>query len=233
MAFERKPPGSGCRSPKTGVCCAFDFLQRCNPLEEAVTLQEMTSLDLRRPEVTSFDRKSPGSGCRSKTGVYCAFYFIQDCCSQEEAVSWQEMTLRNFRWPEVTRKWRHLTGSHLEAVADLGFLEGEFRFRRIMVIAGLFHHGRQVCLCRSAPIRAKRAKFSEFRTFDLASAGFSGPIQRALVRRSSKLLHQFHHPCGADSFLLFMAKPLVKLTITSQWPCRQILPHCISHWMYL
>jgi len=25
----------------------------------------------------------------------------------------------------------------------------------------------------------------------------------------------------------------VKLTITSKWPCRQILPHCISNWTYL
>ena len=42
---------------------------------------------------------------------------------------------------------------------------------------------------KSKPIRAKRGKFTEFWTFEIASAGFSGPIQRALVRRSSKLLH--------------------------------------------
>ena len=30
------------------------------------------------------------------------------------------------------------------------------------------------------PIHVKRGKFSEFRTFEIASAGFSGPIQRAL-----------------------------------------------------
>ena len=55
------------------------------------------------------------------------------------------------------------------------------------------------------PICAKRGKFSEFRSFEIASAGFSGPIQRALFRRSSKLPHLFHRPCGADSFLLFIA----------------------------
>jgi len=67
------------------------------------------------PEVTSFDRKSPGSGCsRPKTRVYCTFHFLQGCSSQEEAVTWQEMTSRDLRLPEVTRKWRHLTGSHLE-----------------------------------------------------------------------------------------------------------------------
>ena len=56
-----------------------------------------------------------------------------------------------------------------------------------------------------APICVKRGKFSEFRTFEIASAGFSGPIQWALVQRSSKLPHLFHRPCGADSFLLLMA----------------------------
>jgi len=34
---------------------------------------------------------------------------------------------------------------------------------------------------------------------------FSGPLQAALVWRLSKLLHLFHRPCGADSFLLLMA----------------------------
>ena len=55
------------------------------------------------------------------------------------------------------------------------------------------------------PICAKRGKFSEFWTFEIPSAGFSGPIQQALVRQSSKLLHLFHRPSGADSFLLLMA----------------------------
>jgi len=30
---------------------------------------------------------------------------------------------------------------------------------------------------KSAPIRMKRGNFSEFRTFEIASVGFSGPIQ--------------------------------------------------------
>ena len=42
---------------------------------------------------------------------------------------------------------------------------------------------------KSEAIRAKRGKFSEFWTFEIASAGFSDPIQRARVRRSSKLLY--------------------------------------------
>jgi len=92
-SFDRKSPGSGCRRPKTGVYCAFDFLQGYS-LQEAVTCQEMTSHDQLTgsdPKVTSFDRKSPGSGCRRpKTGAYCTFRFLQGCCSHE-AVTWQEM----------------------------------------------------------------------------------------------------------------------------------------------
>jgi len=71
------------------------------------------------PEVTSFDWKSPGSGCRRpKACVYCTFHFLQGCSSQGEAVTWQQMALRDLRWPEVTRKWCHLPGSHLEVAVE-------------------------------------------------------------------------------------------------------------------
>jgi len=50
------------------------------------------------PELTSFDRKSPGSGCRRpKTGKYCTSHFLQGCSWQEEAMTWQEMTSRDLR----------------------------------------------------------------------------------------------------------------------------------------
>jgi len=121
-SFDRKSPGSACRRPKTGVYCTFHFLQGCSSQGEPVTWQEMTSRDLRWPEVTRKWRHltvSPGSGCRRpKTGVYCAFHFVQGCSSQEEAVTWQEMTSRDLKWPEVTRKWRDLTGSHLEVAVE-------------------------------------------------------------------------------------------------------------------
>ena len=40
------------------------------------------------PEVTSFDRKSFGCGCRRpKSGVYRTFHFLQGCSLQEEAVT--------------------------------------------------------------------------------------------------------------------------------------------------
>jgi len=63
--------------------------------------------------------------------------------------------------------------------------------------------------------------------FDIASAGFSGPIQQALVRRSSKLPHLFHRPCGADSFILLMAcQTYYNFTVTM---LTNFLPHCISN----
>jgi len=84
--------------------------------ENDVTWPQVTWSDL---QVTSFHRKSRRSGCRRlKTRVYCAFDFLHGCRSQEEAVTWQEITSRDLRWPEVTRKWRHLTGSHLEVAVE-------------------------------------------------------------------------------------------------------------------
>jgi len=35
---------------------------------------------------------------------------------------WQEMRSRDPSWPEVTRKWRHLTGSHLEVAVEAWIL---------------------------------------------------------------------------------------------------------------
>ena len=62
----------------------------------------MIGIDITRPHVTksgpkmtSFDRKSPGSGCRRlKTCVLCTFELLQGCNSQEVAVMLQEMTSR-------------------------------------------------------------------------------------------------------------------------------------------
>jgi len=63
-----------------------------------VTWPQVTGSD---PKVTSFDRKSPGSGCtRPKTCIYCVFHFLQGCRLQEEAVTWQEMTTHHLRWLE-------------------------------------------------------------------------------------------------------------------------------------
>jgi len=77
-----------------------------------VTLFQVSGSD---PEVTSFERKSPGSGCRGpKSQIYCAFHFLQGCSSQKDAVTWQEMTTHDLRLSVVTRKRRHWTGCRLE-----------------------------------------------------------------------------------------------------------------------
>jgi len=59
--FDRKSPGSGSRRPKTRVYCTFHFLQGFSSQEEAVTWQEVTSRDLRWPEVTQKWRHLSGS----------------------------------------------------------------------------------------------------------------------------------------------------------------------------
>jgi len=87
-------------------------------------------------EVTSFDGKSPGSGCRRvKTCVYCMFDFLQGCSSQEEAVTWQEMASRVLSWPEVTRKWRQLTGSYLEVAVEVQKLAYTMRLTSYKAVA--------------------------------------------------------------------------------------------------
>jgi len=135
-SFDRKSPGSGCRKSKTCVYCTFHFIQGCSSKEEAVTWQEMTSRDFRWPEVTSFDRTSPGNGCRRpKTCVYCTFHFLQGCSLLEEAVTWQEMTSRELRCARVTRKWSHLTGSHLEEAVEGQKLEYTVHFTSYKAVA--------------------------------------------------------------------------------------------------
>ena len=65
--ISRKSPGNGCRRPKTRVLSTFELLQGSNSQEVAVPWEEMTSRDRMTgsdPDVTSFNRKSPGSGCR-------------------------------------------------------------------------------------------------------------------------------------------------------------------------
>jgi len=87
-------------------------------------------------EVTSFDRKSPGSGYRRpKTGVYCTFHFLQSCSSQEESFTWQEITSRDPSWPEMNRKWRHFTGSHLEVAVICRKLEYTVHFTFYKAVA--------------------------------------------------------------------------------------------------
>jgi len=121
-SFDRKSPEVAVEGRKLAYTVHFTFYkavarrrrQSCG--RKHVTWPQVTGSD---PVVTSFDRKSPGSGCRRpKTGVYCTFHFLQSCSSQEEAFPWEEMTSHDFRWPEVTRTVCHLTGSHLEVAVE-------------------------------------------------------------------------------------------------------------------
>jgi len=99
MLLHRKQSSCGWRSPE--VTRKWRNMTRSNP------------------EVTSFHRNLPGSGCRMpKIRVYCAFHYLQGCNTHQEAVMWHEMTSRDLMWPEVTWKWCHLTGSHLEVAVE-------------------------------------------------------------------------------------------------------------------
>jgi len=69
---------------------------------------QMTGSD---SEVTSFDRKSPGSE-RPKTCVYCAFDYLQGCSSQEEAVTdriWRHVTSGDRKWFGNDVIWAEVT----------------------------------------------------------------------------------------------------------------------------
>ena len=82
--------------------------------------------------------------------------------------------------------------------------ERGFRFRQITGIARIVSSWQ----VRMSMQRLRR-KNSEFGTFEIASAGFSGLIQRVLVRRSSKLPHLFHHPGGQSRYKTLRARRTV------------------------
>jgi len=99
-------PGSDCRRTKSCVYCTFPFLQGCSSQQEAVTWQEMTSHDLRWPEVTQKWRHLTGSylevaveGQKPTDIVHFIFY---------KAVARSRRQSRDRRWRHVTsgdRKW--------------------------------------------------------------------------------------------------------------------------------
>ena len=95
-SFSRKSPGTGCGKPIIQVLCTFELLQGFKSLGVAITSQEMTSghhVTGSDPEMTSSQRKSPGSGCgRPISQVLGTFELLKGCNSQEVAVTWQEMS---------------------------------------------------------------------------------------------------------------------------------------------
>jgi len=90
-SFSWKLPGSGCRKPISQVLGTFGSYRAVLPGGGS----HVTGNDLTRPhvtgndpDVTSFDRKSPGSGCRRpKRQVLGMFELLQGCNSQEVAVT--------------------------------------------------------------------------------------------------------------------------------------------------
>ena len=80
---------------------------------------------------------------------------------------------------------------------------------------------------KSVPIRVKHGKFLDLRSHLLAfqapySEHWSGSHQNCRICSTA--------PVG---LIASFCSWLVKLTITSQWPCRQISPHFISIWTCL
>jgi len=114
-SFDQKSIGSGCRRPKTSISCAFDFLQGCSSQQEAVTWQEMTSRDLRWPEVA---RKChlPGSHLEvfvgRKQAYAVCFTSYKDLArwrKQSRDRKWRHVTSGERKWPGSDVIWREAT----------------------------------------------------------------------------------------------------------------------------
>ena len=86
-SFDRKSPGRGCRRPISQVLGTFELLHGCISQEVAVRDRKLHHLPGSEPEVTLFDPKSPGSGCRRPIcQILGTFELLQGCNSQEVAV---------------------------------------------------------------------------------------------------------------------------------------------------
>jgi len=99
-SFDWKSPRSGCRRPKTRIYCTFHFLQGSSSQEEAVTWQEMTSRDLRWPEVTRKLRHLTRSHLEVASEGQEVAYTVH-------FTSYKAVARR--RWQSRDRKWRHVT----------------------------------------------------------------------------------------------------------------------------
>ena len=124
-SFHRKSPGSCCRRLITLVLCTLRPYWAVTRMRWQGRHRKWRHVTGSDPQVTSFERKSPGIGCRRpKTRVLCIIELLHDCNSEEEAVTWQEMTSRDLTSSKLTQKWGHFTGSHQEVVVEvwsLGF----------------------------------------------------------------------------------------------------------------
>jgi len=121
-SLDRKSPGSGCRSPKTCVNCTWHFLQGCSSQEEAVTWQEMTSHDLRWPEVTRKWRHLTRSHQKVAVEKQQLAYTVHFTSYKAVANGGDSHVTGNdscdLKWPEVTLKRLHLNGNHMEEAVE-------------------------------------------------------------------------------------------------------------------
>jgi len=115
--FQRKSPVSGCRRPKAKFwvrLSSYRAVTRRRWQSRGRKWSHVTPRDRSDPEVTSYHRKSPGSGCRRPISQVLGAFELLQGCNSEVAVTWQEMTHVTPRY----RKWRYLTGSHLEVAVE-------------------------------------------------------------------------------------------------------------------
>jgi len=141
MSFDRKSSGSNCRRPKTGVYCTFHFLQACSLHEEAVTWQEMTSRDHGWTEVTRNWRHLTEShlevAVKGRKLTYRVHFTSCNAVAprrrQSRDSKWRHVTSNDRKWP---RRWRHLTGSHLEVAVEGWRLAYTVHFTSYKPVAG-------------------------------------------------------------------------------------------------
>jgi len=115
--FDRKSPGSGCRRPKTCVSCTFHLLQACSSQEKAVTWQEMTSRDLRWPEVTRKWRDLAGSHLEVAVEARKLSYPVRFTSykpvarrrRQSRDRKWCHVISGDWKWPRIDVIWPEVT----------------------------------------------------------------------------------------------------------------------------
>jgi len=112
---------SGRRRPKTRVKCTF-HLQGCSSQLKGVTWQELTSWDLRWPEVTRkwrhFTVSYPEVAVEGQKLAYTVHFTFYKAVSQLEEVTWPKIMSHDLRWPKVTRKWSHFTRGCLQLAVE-------------------------------------------------------------------------------------------------------------------
>jgi len=121
-SFDRKKLGSGCGRPKNGVYCTFHYLQGCSLQEEAVTWQEMTSLDVRSPEVSTKWRHLSKShlevAVEGRKLAYTVHFTSYKAVARRRRHSrdrkWRHVTLEDRKWPWSDVIWQEVTWNWLE-----------------------------------------------------------------------------------------------------------------------